>query len=68
MPDTIPIKIEETNMEVLARIVKATSRKFDCSMEIDFQNGNRKAEFVGDDKLKPFIAEEVEYIFTRKKD
>ena len=61
----IPVKIEDTNMEVLARIVKATSRKYDCSMEIDFQNGNRKAEFSGDEILKPFIAEEVESIFAK---
>jgi hypothetical protein len=46
MLDIIPVKIEETNMEVLARIVKATSRKFDCSMSIDFQNGNRKVQFI----------------------
>jgi len=32
----IPIKIEETNKEVLAMIVKAAYRKFDCSMNIDF--------------------------------
>ena len=36
MSDKIPIRFEDTNIEVLARIVKAASRKFDCSMEIDF--------------------------------
>ena len=61
----IPVKIEDTNIEVLARIVKAASRKFDCSMDIDFQNGNRKAEFIGDEIYKPLIAEEVECIFVK---
>jgi len=50
----------------LAMIVKAASRKFDCSMDIDFQNGNRKAEFIGDEIFKPLIAEEVECIFAKK--
>jgi hypothetical protein len=64
----IPVKIEDTNIEVLARIVKAASRKYDCSMDIDFQNGNRKVEFIGDETFKPFIAEEVECIFEKKED
>jgi hypothetical protein len=66
MPGMIPVKIEDTNMEVLAMIVRALSRKYDCSMDIDFQNGNRKAEFIGDEIFKPFISEEVECIFARK--
>jgi len=66
MLDMIPVKIEDTNIEVLAMIVKAASRKFDCSMDIDFQNGNRKAEFIGDEIFKPLIAEEVECIFEKK--
>ena len=66
MPSIIPIKIEDTNIEVMAMIVKAASRKFDCSMDIDFQNGNRKAEFIGDEIYKPLIAEEVECIFAKK--
>jgi hypothetical protein len=65
MSNKIPIRFEDTNIEVLARIVKAASRKFDCSMEIDFTNGNRKVEFVGDDFYKPLIVEEVEEIFSR---
>ena len=66
MTDIIPVNIEDTNAEVLAMIVKATSRKYDCSIDIDFQNGNRKAEFIGDEIFKPFIAEEVECIFAKK--
>ena len=65
MPDMIPVKIEDTNIEVLAMIVKATSLKYDCSMDIDFQNGNRKVEFIGDEIFKPFIADEVESIFAK---
>jgi hypothetical protein len=65
MSNKIPIKFEDTNIEVLARIVKAASRKFDCSMEIDFTNGNRKVEFIGDDFYKPLIVEEVEEIFSK---
>jgi hypothetical protein len=64
----IPVKIEDTNIEILARIVKAASRKYDCSMDIDFQNGNRKVKFIGDETFKPFIAEEVECIFEKKED
>jgi hypothetical protein len=66
MTDKIPVKFEDTNIEVLAMIVKAASRKYECSMDIDFQNGNRKAEFVGDEIFKPFIAEEIESIFAKK--
>lgn len=65
MTDIIPVVFEDTNIEVLAMIVKATSRKYDCSMDIDFQNGNRKAVFIGDEIFRLFIAEEVECIFRR---
>jgi hypothetical protein len=68
MSNKIPIKIEDANLEVLARIVKAASRKFNCSMIIDFNNGNRKAEFVGDEFYKPLIAEEVQDIFAKKEE
>ena len=61
----IPIKIEDANIEVLARIAKAASHKFDCSMNIDFKNGNRKVEFIGNEFYKPLIAEEVLDIFSK---
>jgi len=63
----IPIKIEDANIEVLARIAKAVSHKFNCSMNIDFKNGNRKIEFIGDEFYKPLIAEEVLDIFAKNK-
>ena len=61
----MPIRInhEETNLEVLARIAKATARKFDCSLHIDYSNGNRRIEFVGDESSKALIAAEMEYLF-----
>ena len=66
MSSKINIAKVDANAEVLARIVKATSRKYDCSMEIDFNDGNRITKFVGDDSLKPHIAEEVSNIFSDK--
>jgi hypothetical protein len=65
MSNKIPIKVEDTNLEVLARIAKAASRKFDCSMKIDFNNGNRQIEFIGDDSYKALIIEEVKEIFSK---
>jgi hypothetical protein len=59
----IPINHEETNLEILARIAKAAARKFDCSLHIDFSNGNRRIEFIGDETNKALIAAEMEYLF-----
>ena len=63
----ITIKIEDANIEVLARIAKAASHKFDCSMNIDFKNGNRVVEFIGDEFYKPLVADEVLDIFSKNK-
>ena len=65
MSKKIPINVENTNLEVLARIAKAASRKFDCKMKIDFSNGNRLIEFIGDDCYKPLIVDEVKEIFSK---
>ena len=65
MKNMIPIRFQDANKEVLARIVKAASKKFNCTMKIDFENGRRTAEFIGDDIYRPLIAEEVEGIFRR---
>jgi len=56
---TIKINREETNLEVLARIAKATARRYDCSMRIDFQNGKRQIEFIGNNECKAKIAHAV---------
>jgi hypothetical protein len=67
MTNKIPIKFKDANFEVLARIAKAASRKFDCSIKIDFNNGNRQVEFIGDDIYKPLIVEEVKEILSKDK-
>ena len=61
----IPIKLEDANIEILARIAKVASQKFDCSMNIDFKNRNRIVEFIGDEFYKPLIAEEILDIFSK---
>jgi len=68
MSPKIPLNLEETNNEVLARIIKATARKYNCSMVIDFNDGNRKVEFVGDDASKPLIVKELNNIFKNADD
>jgi hypothetical protein len=62
----IPIHHEDTNIEIMARIVKAASHKYNCDVEIDFGGGQRKVIFTGDDEMKPYIAEEVLDIFESK--
>ena len=65
MEQVVPVRFEDANKEILARIVKAASKKFNCTMKIDFKNGKRTAEFVGEEIYKPFIADEVEEIFRK---
>lgn len=65
---TIKINQEETNLEVLARIAKATARKYDCSMRIDFKNGKRQIEFIGNNECKVKIANAVEDYFKNSTD
>lgn len=60
----IPINHEETNLEVLARIARVAAQKFNCSLKIDFSNGNRRIEFIGDETSKALIAAEMEYLFA----
>ena len=55
------------NLEILARIAKATARKFDCSLDIDFSEGNRHIEFIGDENNKNLIAAEIEHIFRAER-
>lgn len=59
----VPIQIEDANLEIMARIVKAASRKYNCDVEIDFSNGIRKVVFTGDEEMKAYIAEEILDIF-----
>ncbi len=60
----IPISIESTNSEIWARIAKAEARKYDCSVNIDFSNGNRTVQFIGDQAYVPHILAEVRNIFN----
>jgi hypothetical protein len=60
----IPIKFEDTNQEIVARIAKATSRKYNCDVEIDFSNGVRKVIFSGDETMRVYIAGEVLAYFS----
>jgi len=68
MSNKIPIHIEETNKEVLARIIKATAKKYNCNLVIDFNNGNRTVEFRGDEACKPLIVEKLKDILKFDKD
>ena len=62
----VRIQFEDTNLEVMARIVKAASRKYNCDVEIDFSNGARKVVFTGDEEMKAYISGEVLDIFESK--
>ncbi len=53
------VNVENTTYEVIARIMKAASHKYNCDIEIDFSCGKRKINFVGDSSMKPHIAVEV---------
>ncbi len=62
----VPIQFEDTNLEIMARIVKAASHKYNCDVEIDFSNGVRKVVFMGDEEMKAYITEEILDIFESK--
>lgn len=68
MSNKIPIQREETNKEVLARIIKATAKKYNCNLVIDFSNGNRKVEFTGDETCKALIVAELKDILKYDQD
>ncbi len=63
MVDKIQISKVDANAEVLARIVKAASKKYDCNLKIDFANGKREVEFDGDEASKALVMEDVQRIF-----
>ena len=65
MLNKVPIRKLDANAEILARIIKSVSQKYECSLKIDFTDGNRVVEFIGDERCKPWIAEEVEAIFKK---
>ncbi len=57
------VNIENTNAEVFARIMKSTASKYDCSVDIDFNDGKRDIRFVGDNAVKRHVVKEVADIF-----
>ncbi len=61
--DNIKLQIEDATMEVFARIVKAEANKYDCSMDIDFQEGRRKTRFIGEPAYAQHILQDVKNIF-----
>ena len=65
MQTPIPIANEETNIEILARIAKATSKKWGCTMHIDFYNGNRTVIFSGDPEYRSCIVYELTDILDK---
>lgn len=65
---TVKINREETNLEILALIAKAAARKYDCSVTIDFQNGQRRIEFTGNHRCKAQIASTVENYFKKPRE
>lgn len=60
---SVKINREETNLEILARIAKAAARKYDCTLTIDFHDGNRRIAFCGDSTAKQKIADTLETYF-----
>mgnify|MGYP001556334576 CR=1 FL=1 len=46
MNEKLNITREDTSAEVLVRIIKAASHKYECSMVIKFRNGNRISKFI----------------------
>jgi hypothetical protein len=58
-----PIRYEERNAEIYARIAQSVASKYGCVMKLDFDKGIGKVEFVGDDACKHRIAAEMQNIF-----
>lgn len=61
----IPLHIKNVSAEIWARILKAVSRKYGCSIHIDFSQGHVEMEFIGDEASKKHITEEVKGMFRR---
>lgn len=61
----IPLVMEDTSMEIFARIAKSEARKFDCSVDIDYSGNNRLVSLSGDSTCAPHILEGVKNIFRK---
>jgi len=60
----IPLNLEDTSMEVFARIARSEARKYDCSMDIDYSGTNRNIRLHGDSAYAPQIMENLKNIFN----
>jgi hypothetical protein len=58
------VNIEDTTIEIYARIVKAKGKQYECSVDIDFEDGKRVCTFSNEDQeYVPHIMEEVKDMF-----
>jgi hypothetical protein len=53
------INRRNTSLEVWVKIMNSTAKKYNCSMKVNYKNGNGEVVFRGDESMKPFIAAEV---------
>ncbi len=62
MKTSLSVNIVDRSEEILARIVQSVSRKYDCDLKIEFQEGQLVTKFVGDPTYKQWIARETNEI------
>jgi hypothetical protein len=60
----IPLNIEDTSVEIFARIVKSEANKYGCDVEVDFSNENRDFFFKDEDECNSHIVADVRDIFV----
>ncbi len=61
----IPLNLEDTSMEIFARIARQEAHKYDCSMDIDYTGTNRNIRMRGDCACTPQILENLKNIFIK---
>lgn len=61
----IPLNLEDTSLEVFARIARSEAHKYDCSVDIDYSGSNRNIRLNGDRSCAPYIMEELKNIFIK---
>ncbi|MDM8535317.1 hypothetical protein QUF70_01030 [Desulfobacterales bacterium HSG17] len=65
MKNKISLNKIDVSSEVIARIAKAAAKKYDCTVDIDFSNGNQKINYRGKTDVLFHIAEEVADVMNR---
>ncbi len=63
MMNKIPLNIEDTSVEIYARIVKSEAQKYGCDVVIDFSDQNRNFFFKDKDDCNSHILADVKDIF-----